>query len=171
MNHIIPLTTAITSTPITTPIPANAPTLIPTCVCSADLEGVDEGLPADPLEEAANRFVAVELELDVESNVEPEEGEVKTPEIDVETGSMPEVEPDVDFVAGLETEIGIEVDAGFAITFDGVGVETDCFTAPIVAAICTPSPSAQHVVLEPPQHQLPSVHCIRATLFVGSLPL
>ena len=136
---------------------------------SADLDGADEGLPEDPVGEAAGKFVIVELEFEVETKLED-------PDPDVETEVDNKVEPnalEVDVESGLEMEIEaeVEVDAGLAITFDGVGVEIDCFTAPIVAAIFTPSPSAQQVVFEPPQHQLPSVHCIRATLFVGSPPL
>jgi len=168
--HIIPATAATTSTPITIPIPAIAPVLRPACVCSADLEVVDEGLPRDPLGEAANKFVPVVLGCEVESNVEPDAKLDAGAEVESE-GEVVVVppKPKVDEEADTEIEFGIDVEAGLA-TLDGVGVEFDCFAAPIVAAIFTPSPSAQHVVLEPPQHQLPSVHCISATLFVGSPP-
>lgn len=60
----------------------------------------------------------------------------------------------------------IEVDTSPAVKV-GVCVRAE---APIVAAIERPSLLLQHVLLEPPQHQVPSLHCITAEFFVGVPP-
>jgi hypothetical protein len=64
-----------------------------------------------------------------------------------------------------EVEVGVEV--GVEVDCDEVDVVDD---TPIVARSVTPSLRLQHVALDVPQHQDPSLHCPTVTSVVGSPP-
>jgi hypothetical protein len=56
--------------------------------------------------------------------------------------------PVAEFAKSVAVEVELEVEE----------VELVTFATPITALIFVPSPLLQHVLLAPPQHQLPSVH-------------
>jgi hypothetical protein len=73
-------------------------------------------------------------------------------------------------VAEFGRSVAVELDAEVEVELEMEDVELVTLATPITALIFVPSPSLQHVVFEPPQHQLPSLHCINGTLSDASPP-
>ncbi len=67
-------------------------------------------------------------------------------------------------VAEFGEPVAVELDVEVEVELEIEEVKLVTFATPITTLILVPRPSLQHVVLEPPQHQLPSLHCTNGTL-------